>query len=466
MTQRTKQIIIFVALLQLILTIALFAFPQMVRALPGTYLVRLQNNQLTSGIIELVITPIAAELPAPAGQTAQLSPDQLPNIPGLTEPTPTPLPQPTATSEPTATPQPTATDISLPTASPTSPPSPTPTLTPTPTTEPLPESVVLEGLTTVRQGFNNCGPANMTIVLNYYGDPTTQEDAAAYLKPNDEDRNVSPWQISDYVNQFTTLRAIARSGGNLEMVKQFIAAGFPVVIEKGYEPGTAEGWYGHYLTIYGYDDVAQEFYSRDTYLGPFTGAPRKDNYDEFNMWWQQFNYTFYVVYRPEQETQVNALIPSQLLDDRAMWEFTAQLANEEIRSDPENAFAWFNLGVSLTRIGELTGENQFYQNGATAFDQARTIGLPPRTLYYEHRPFMAYWKIGRLDDVLDLVDAMLATPGGQYVEEIFWFQGHALAGQGDLLGAKAAYEQALEVNPNFYYAQVSLDWVNGLLGGN
>jgi tetratricopeptide (TPR) repeat protein len=148
-----------------------------------------------------------------------------------------------------------------------------------------------------------------------------------------------------------------------------------------------------------------------------------------------------------------------------MWQYTMELAQQEMAADPGNVFAIFNLGVSLTRLGQLTGEASYYEAGAEAFDQARAIGIPPRTLYYEHRPFMAYWKTGRIDEVLTLVDAMLATPGGKYVEEIFWYQGHALAAQGDLVAARTAYQNALEVNPNFFQAQQSLDWLEATLSG-
>jgi len=459
----TKRLIIAIVFFQVALTVAIFALPRAVEALPGEYYVRLQNHPLTAGVMELVTTPLPAALPVAADVSSQAAPASLPEIPGLEDAT-------LATA--TFTPEPAATETAIEEAAggdsgaaATPLPSATPEPSPSPTVEPLPEQASLEGLSVVKQGFNNCGPANLTIILNFWGNETTQEEAAAYLKPNREDRNVSPWQIEEYVNDFTELRALARSGGELEMVKRFIAAGIPVVIEKGYEPNSTEGWYGHYLTVYGYDDSRQEIYTRDTNSGPFDGSPRSDSYDDFQYWWQQFNYTFYVVYRPEQEGLVHSIIPGQLLDDRSMWEYTTQVATQEVSADPGNVFALFNLGVSQTRLGELTGEAAYYERGAVAFDQARAIGLPPRTLYYEHRPFMAYWKIGRLADVLELADALLATTGGRFVEEIYWFQGHALAGQGNLAGARDAYVSALEVNSNFHPAQQSLDWVNSLLGG-
>ena len=464
MTTRTKRIIIIIALAQILLALGVFALPKVVQALPGRYLVRLQNHPLTSGIVERISTPFPSALPVADGSAtrASVALDELPEIPGLPENQQLASTTPTAQPSPTETPQVATTPTQEVTAPP---PTETPTATPSPTPTPLPERVLLDDLITVVQGFNNCGPANLTIALNYFGDDTTQEVAAAYLKPNEEDRNVSPWQIDEYVNQFTALRSTVHSGGDLEMLKQLIAAGFPVVIEKGYEPSNGTGWYGHYLTVYGYDETAEEFYSRDTNLGPFDGSPRVDSYDEFNHWWQQFNYTFYVVFPESDVTTVMDIIPDVLEEEASMWQYTAELAREEIRQDPENVFTYFNLGVSLTRLGELSGDPSYYNEAVQAFDQAREISLPPRTLFYEHRPLMAYWKAGRLDDVMELTDAVLAVSGGRWVEEIFWYRGHALASQGDLLAAHDAYSTALEVNSNFYPAQQSLDWVDSLISG-
>ncbi len=457
MSKKTRNIILAIAMLQVIATIGIFSLPRAVRALPGSYYIRLQHHPLTAGFMELLTTPIPTALPVAAannpGPSQPLADLQIPGLDEEQPPTATPtLPAPTpvsieASAEPTA----------VPTA--------TPSPTPRPTLVPPPVSAILDNVPTEIQGFNNCGPANLTIVLDYFGDDTTQEDAAAYLKPNEEDRNVSPWQISDYVNEFTALRSTVHSGGNLEMIKQFIANGLPVVIEKGYEPNNAEGWYGHYLTVYGYDDEKQEIYTRDTNLGPFDGRPRVDDYADFNHWWQQFNYTFYVVYPPAQEELVFSIIPPQLQEWQSMWEYTAELARQETVDNPENVFSWFNLGVSETRIAERTGDTALYEDAAAIFDKARDIGLPPRALYYEHRPLMAYYKSGRIDDVLELTDALLATTGGTWIEEIHWYRGHALAAQGKLTLAREAYMQALEVNPNFYPAQLSLDWVNSELNG-
>jgi len=71
-----------------------------------------------------------------------------------------------------------------------------------------------------------------------------------------------------------------------------------------------------------------------------------------------------------------------MLDEAIMWRNAAEIAQAEIDADPENAFSWFNLGSSLTRLGELGGETDFYAGGAATFDQAFILGVPPRIVWY------------------------------------------------------------------------------------
>jgi hypothetical protein len=466
MEKRTKNLILLVAGIQLLLILGLLALPNLVGMIPGRYRVALQERSpFLSGMVEGVIdqvAPVATSLPAAVAVANEPQID----FESLIADSVTAVSQPTATRKSTvapttasavnsdeiATPQPTAIQSSTP----------IPTPTTAPTIQPLPASHILQGMNVIAQTFNNCGPANLTQTLNFYGYGITQEEVASYLKPNSEDRNVSPWQIADYVNERTggAFKAIAASGGTLDMVKRLISAGYPVVIEKGYQLPSS-GWWGHYLTVFGYDDEQEIFYSQDSYLGPWDGSGRIDDYAELEFFWQQFNYTFYVVYTPSQEAEVQALLGPDFVDPMTMWRNTAARAQAEIDADPENMFAWFNLGSALTEMGWRTGESQFYQGGAQAYDQAREFGLPPRMLWYQFRPYTAYWKVGRLDDVIALADATLATQGGRNVEETYWYKGLALETQGNAVDAIANYRAALEVNENAYYAQWSLDALTG-----
>ena len=456
MSNRVKYGVLFLVLAQIAVITFLFVAPRLVNALPGEYRVRLARVPVVESLLKIGVTPLPTALPAPVG-VADRPRISIPTVAALTA---------TPTSVPTDAPiiATTESETTEPTPQPTLTPPPTATSSPTPTPQPLPRQARVDGLKIIAQGFNNCGPANLAINLNFYGNPTTQGEAAAFLKPNSEDRNVSPWQMVDYVNEQTDLRAFVGSGGDLELIKRFLANGLPIVIEKGYEL-ESEGWLGHYLTMFAYDDDKQEFLSLDTNLGPWDSSGRVDSYEMVEHYWQQFNYTFFVVYPPEKESLVQELLGPDMLETAVMWQKAAERAQAEIEADPENAFTWFNLGESLTRLGELSGEMPYYESGASAFDQARTLGIPPRIVWYQFRPYIAYMKVGRYQDILDLAEVTLSSQGGRNVEETYLYQGHALAFLGDGQGAIDAYEQALRLNKYFYPAQWALDAITGTGGG-
>jgi hypothetical protein len=452
MNKRFKYIILALVVVTLFGIAGFLIMPSFARALPGEIRVRLARLPVGERLLEIGVTPLPTVLPAPSGARAQTN-SQASQIPTVA------IASPTAATTPTEPVAVAAVEEAITaTVDPTVTPSPTATATATPF--PLPGAARIEGLEIIPQGFNNCGPANLAINLSFYDNVTTQAEAAAFLKPNREDRNVSPWQMVDYVNEQTDLRAYVGSGGNLDLLKRFIASGFPVVIEKGYEL-PSEGWLGHYLTIFGYDDATQEMVSLDTNLGPWDSSGRYDSYEDIEKYWQQFNRTFFVVYPPEQEQSVADILGGTLLEPATMWQSAAQAAQAEIDATPDNAFAWFNLGTSLTRLGELSGEIDFYQDGAAAFDQAFILGVPPRILWYQFRPYIAYLKTERYQDMIELADAVLDSQGGQNVEETYLYKGHALAFLGDGAGAADGYRQALRLNENFYPAQWALDSISG-----
>lgn len=502
MKRRTKIMITITAVGLLFLTIGVQALPTIIENyVPGQYWGYLPDSVIaTMGTREDYVPAVDASTVAgidAASLLAVTNTSETDTPPSTAEENPTELPfsdqtalvvasEPAedtavasapepATAEPEATVEETVVVEPTPTAVP---PTPTPEPTPSPTPEPLPTSFRLDGLSgedIEAQKFNNCGPTNASLVLRFYGYDISQLDAAAYLKPNPEDRNVSPWQISDYVNSETALRSITRANGTQELLKRLLVAGYPVVIEKGYQPPespTASGWYGHYLTLFGYDDEAAEYYTLDTFLGPFTerdvepGYTLADgfpySYEYVDEYWEQFAHTFYVIYRPDQEPELFDILGEEMLDNEMMWEATARRAQASIEEDENNAFAWFNLGTALTRLGELSGELSFYENGALAFDKARSIGLPSRMLWYQHRPYIAYMRVGRYQDMLDLANATLADPGGRHVEETYFYLGHAQSLTGDLNGAAASFERALVLNEFFYPAQIALDYVNSI----
>ena len=306
-----------------------------------------------------------------------------------------------------------------------------------------PPDYSLFGVEHIYQDWNNCGPATLSMALTYYTDATIDQHIAAnWLKPNYEDKNVSPWQMAAYVNTQLggNLRAIVRQGGELNLLKTLIANNFPVLIEEGYNPPELnQGWMGHYLMMSGYDDAAGHFITQDSYEGP--NLPY--TYDHINEFWRNFNRLYLVVYPVEREAELMALLGSDA-DERQNWVNALEEARAEAVASPEDPFAWFNMGTSFVGL-------EMYSEAAVAFDQARNVGegLPWRMMWYQFGPFEAYLATGRYQDVIDLARANLDDGGGQYVEETYYYAGLARAAMGETERAISNLDGAISFNPNF-----------------
>lgn len=306
---------------------------------------------------------------------------------------------------------------------------------------PLPSSKVLTGFRYEPQGWNNCGPATLTTAMSFFGYADNQTRAANWLKPNREDKNVSPWQMAEFVNTQVPelpIYALVRAGGTLDRLKQLINAGYPVIIEAGYDPEPQRlGWMGHYLLVIGYDDSTQQFITNDSYLG----AGYRYSYDHIRTFWQHFNYTYIVIYESGSEPDLLALLGEDAdLQQNAI--NALQIATAEATANREDAFAWFNMGTNFVALG-------LYDRAEVAFDEARRLGLPWRMLWYQFGPFEAYLERGRYSDVLSLAAANLNDGGGQYVEETYYYAALARQALGETPRAIDNLRAVVSFNPNF-----------------
>ncbi len=363
--------------------------------------------------------------------------------PTLLPPTPSPTKQgPTATSEPT-----------LP-----------PTLTPTP----LPEAVLLDGVVYVDQHgrWNYCGPANLTMALNFWGWPGTRDDVAAVVKPgiidpNQDfiqrgrlDKNVMPYEMANFVSDHTEFSVVVRSGGDIDLVKRLIANGFPVLVEKGYYEADYTGkvvWLGHYLFTTGYDENKGVFTVQDAYLKP--GKDMESDYQTYIEGWRSFNYLFMVVYPPEREAELFALL-GPWADPNWSNQHALEIANQETQSltGIDEFFAWFNKGSS--HVGLLQ-----YAEAASAYDQAFAIysqlenddtQRPYRIMWYQTGPYWAYFYSGRYQDTVNLANTTLYdTIAEPTLEESLYWRGQAYLALGQTNEAIADFRESVRLNPNF-----------------
>jgi len=131
-------------------------------------------------------------------------------------------------------------------------------------------------------------------------------------------------------------------------------------------------------------------------------------------------------------------------------QYALDIAQMETETEPENAYAWFNLGTNLVYF-------ERYLEAAGAYDKARELGLPQRMFRYQFGPFIAYFHTGQIDELIALTDyAIKITPNA---EEAWLWHGWAMYRQGDNRQAIEDFEKALSENPNYLDAQYALDFV-------
>jgi tetratricopeptide (TPR) repeat protein len=363
---------------------------------------------------------------------------------------PTPLPH-----TPIPTTQPTNRPTNAPTISPTDEPTDHPTDTPTPTPPPTatpPASLALTGVRHEHQGWNNCGPTTLGMALSYWGRSETQYDIAPVLKPDPEDKNVSLWEMEAYTRDLG-LGAIVRANGSLERLKALLRAGFPVIVETWYVR-EADDQMGHYRLVVGYDDTTQEFLTYDSLHGPDVPL----GYQKMDELWRVFNRAYMVVYTPEREGDLMAVLGPDV-DDAGMYERALETARFEAANPPASCvayadyndwatFSWFNVGTSLTSLGR-------HAEAAAAYDQARQLGLYYRMTWYQFGPYESYYAVGRYDDVIALASATLATANN--LEESYYWRGMARWAQGDVDGARSDLRAALRYHENWKPAVEALE---------
>jgi len=348
----------------------------------------------------------------------------------------TPIPQnPTETPPPTATPRYT----------------PTPTMVPTP----IPARVQLAPPAydekRDKQDWNNCGPATLALYLRFFGWEGNQFDISEVIKTTRDDRNVNVEELVYYVRTRSGwLNAEFRVGGDLETLKKLIAAGIPVMIEETFKTDRQywpedDRWAGHYLLITGYDDGEQMFTVHDTERGP----NQKLTYSELDENWQSFNRVYIMSFPPEMQGTVESILGEDW-DIDVNRQKALEAAERETLSDPDNAFAWFNLGTNYTYF-------ERYNEAVQAYDTAWTLGWPQRMLRYQFGPFMAYFHSLRNEDLMALTKNALEIT--RTSEEAMLWRGWGFYREGSPEDALNLYRASLKIRPDYQDALYAIDFV-------
>jgi len=222
-------------------------------------------------------------------------------------------------------------------------------------------------LINIRQSWNNCGPASVAEVLDYWGIPRTQGAVAAVLRADGDPRGMAPFGIPAYART-VGLRSLLGVYGTPRLLKALVSNGFPVIVNQWI---SMYDHYRHYRPIEAYDDHQGVFVSSDPYLGP----DHRLTYDDFAVMWKVSNQRFTVLYPLAKEGMLQAVL------DAAGWDRTQalqrDLANMEARlrgegpSEPSwglnpHMYPYLNLAWDDLQLGHYAAARAALRAAAAA----------------------------------------------------------------------------------------------------
>ncbi len=291
------------------------------------------------------------------------------------------------------------------------------------------ESVLLPPTAQVYQTWNNCGPATVSMILSFYGIQKSQAEIGQDLRPyqnprgDNDDKTIFPEEFSEYVKQFG-LESLYRVGGDRELLKKLLANGLPVVVKQWLHLGED---IGHFRIVRGFNISKKVFITDDSYDGP----NRRISFSDFEKLWQPFNYGYILVYPSESKEIVEAIL-AEAIDPQAAYQKAVERA--------ERGSNYFNLATSFYHLGK-------YQKSIAAFEKIEKR-LPPRMLWYQIEPILAYQKLGEFDRVFALTDKVL-NGGNNAFSELYQIRGEVFSALGEKEKARVEFEKAVKYNVNY-----------------
>ena len=151
----------------------------------------------------------------------------------------------------------------------------------------------------------------------------------------------------------------------------------------------------HFRTVYGY--------SRGTFLvsDPIRGASLRLSSAELLELWRFYNGEYLVAYPPDKEQQVKAALGEDF-SVTANWQHAKQNGEQDVRSRPNNPYAWWGLGKASLRLGDARA-------AAKHFDRAVSLGVPVIYYLYRQEAFEAWTKTGDYQKILRYTGRALAV---------------------------------------------------------
>ena len=246
----------------------------------------------------------------------------------------------------------------------------------------------------VAQTWNNCGPASVVMVLSHLGVDASQEVARLALRGPDISRGMPAQNVAPWVGEQYGLKAIVRTNGSRDTVRTLVANGFPVIVTQWLQDAPSR--IAHYRVVRGYDDASARFVVND----PIRGAAVSLDYRWFDANWQVFLYRYVVIYRPEDERTIRAIIGEDWSDSTMRAHMYARAKSEADAQGGQDA--WLALGEAAYQLGR-------YEESVAAFERGLSLGAGTGVFTMRSSYPNALRALGR-DAEADAIRAKL-TPG-------------------------------------------------------
>lgn len=317
---------------------------------------------------------------------------------------------------------------------------------PSPTATPYP-TVTAKTLPTdyhVFQTFNNCGPAALSMTLNFYGIRVSQKVLGDELRPfqnpqgNNDDKSTSLPELGAKAEEYNFV-SFHRPNGNIELVKRAVSAGFPVITRTWLKP---DDDVGHFRVIKGFNEATKTFLQDDS----LQGKNLTYTYSEFDKIWEKFNYEFLLLI-PEDKAHLAESILQENYNEDVAWSAALSRSEAMLKTDPSNIYERFNYSVALFHKKQ-------YQKSVEEFEKIESK-LPFRTLWYQTEPIEAYYELGNYDRVLQMTQKILDNQNRAY-SELYIIRGNIYKKQGKTQLAREEYEKAVLYNKNMDAAKDAL----------
>lgn len=303
----------------------------------------------------------------------------------------------------------------------------------------LPSSYVISGGDHVFQTFNNCGPASLSMALSLLGQSVSQRTLGDALRPyqvsngDNDDKSVTLLELALKAQEYGYV-VYVRPAGSIELLEQFVAADVPVITRTWLSPNED---IGHYRVVKGYDRQRGVLIQDDS----LQGKDLEYSYDEFTELWQAFNFEFLVLVPTEKNEQARTIL-ANLVDESIAWESALRLAEAQKAADSGDAYAQFNAVVALTHLGR-------YEEAIVQYEQVEDA-LPKRMLWYQIEPVLAYFRVGKYDEVLEISQEIFNSQNRAY-SELHWLRGQIFSQRGETQAAAESFALAERYNTSSYW---------------